>query len=93
MTDNDAFDSVLRQRDATVLSVTLLDVPQSAFTVMHQISVIPTLILGEQRKTVLFDSELVEDVNMFIANGQGTEKTKCRINQARFTFSSQRFTA
>ncbi len=48
------------------------------------------LIPGEQRQTVLLDGEPLEDVDkvkylgsMFVANGQGNEDIRSRINLAR----------
>ncbi len=45
------------------------------------------LIPGEQRQTVLLDGEPLEDVDkvdsMFVANGQGNEEIRSRINLAR----------
>ncbi len=52
------------------------------------------LIPGEQRQVVLLDGEPLEDVekckylgSMFIANGQGTEEIRSRINLTRSAFS------
>ncbi len=52
----------------------------------------PALIPGEQRQAVLLDGE--EDVDkfkylgsVFVANGQGTEETRSRINLSRSAFS------
>ncbi len=49
---------------------------------------------GEQRQAVLLDGEPLEDVekfkylgSMFVANGQGTEEIRSRINLARSAFS------
>ncbi len=49
---------------------------------------------GEQRQAVLLDGEPLEDVErfkylglMFVANGQGTEEIRSRINLARSAFS------
>ncbi len=51
-------------------------------------------IPGEQRQAVLFDGELLEDVDRFkylastfVANSQGTEDIRSRINLARSAFS------
>ncbi len=51
------------------------------------------LITGEQAQAVLVDGELFEDVgklkylgSMLIANGQGTEEIRNRINFVRSTF-------
>ncbi len=46
------------------------------------------LIPGEQRQGVLLDGEPLEDVEVFnyIANSQGTEEIRSRINLARFAF-------
>ncbi len=51
-------------------------------------------IPGEQRQAVLLDGEPLEDVDkfmylgsMFIANGQGTEEIRSRVNFARSAFS------
>ncbi len=48
------------------------------------------LIPGEQRQAVLLDGESLEDVDkvkylgsMFVANGQGNEEIRSRINLAR----------
>ncbi len=56
--------------------------------------VMSALIPGEQRQAVLLDGEPLEDVDkfkylgsMFVANGQGTEEIRCRINLARSAFS------
>ncbi len=52
--------------------------------------VMPALIPGEQRQAVLLDGEPLEDVDqfkylgsMFVANGQGTEEIRIRVNLAR----------
>ncbi len=52
------------------------------------------LIPGEQRQAVLLDGEPLEDVDkfkylgsMFVANEQGTEEIRSRINLARSAFS------
>ncbi len=52
------------------------------------------LIPGEQRQAVLLDGESLENVDklkylglIFVANGQGTEKIRSRINLARPAFS------
>ncbi len=57
-------------------------------------TVMPALIPGEQRQAVLLVGELLEDVekfkylgSMFIANGQGTEEIRRRINLARSALS------
>ncbi len=54
----------------------------------------PALIPCEQRQAVLRDGEPLEDVerfkylgSMFVANGQGTEEIRIRINLARSAFS------
>ncbi len=54
----------------------------------------PALIPGEQRQAVLLYGELLESVDkfkylgsMFVANGQGTEEIRSRINLARSAFS------
>ncbi len=56
--------------------------------------VMPVLIPGEQRQAVLLDDEPLEDVekfkylcSMFVANGQGTEEIRSRINLAHSAFS------
>ncbi len=56
--------------------------------------VMSALIPGEQRQAVLLDGEPLEDVDkfkylgsMFVANGQGTEDIRSRINLARSAFS------
>ncbi len=56
-------------------------------------TVMPALIPGEQRQAVLLVGELLEDVDkfkylgsLFIANGQGTEEIRSRINLARSAF-------
>ncbi len=56
--------------------------------------VLSALIPGEQRQAVLLDGEPLEDVykfkylgSMFVANGQGTEEVRNRINLARSAFS------
>ncbi len=56
--------------------------------------VMSALIPGEQRQAVLLDREPLEDVDkfkylgsMFVANGQGTEEIRSRINLARSAFS------
>ncbi len=56
--------------------------------------VMSALIPGEQRQTALRDGEPLEDVDkfkylgsMFIANGQGTEEIRRRINLVRSEFS------
>ncbi len=53
-----------------------------------------TLIPDEQRQAVLLDGESLEDGykfkylgSMFVANGQGTEEIRSRINLARSAFS------
>ncbi len=55
--------------------------------------VMSALIPGEQRQSALLDNEPLEDVDkfkylgsMFIANGQGTEEIRSRINLARSAF-------
>ncbi len=60
--------------------------------------VMSALIPGEQRQAVLLDGEPLEDVDkfkylgsMFIANGQGTEDIRSRINLARSAFSRLQF--
>ncbi len=57
-------------------------------------TVMSPLIPGEQRQAVLLDGEHLEDVgkfkylgSMFIANDQGTEEIRSRINLARSAFS------
>ncbi len=55
-----------------------------------QTTVMATLIPGEQRQAVPLDIEPLEDVdklNYFVANGQGTEEIRNRINLARSAFS------
>ncbi len=54
----------------------------------------PALIPGEQRQAVLLDGEPLEDAekfkylgSMFVANDQGTEEIRSRINLARSAFS------
>ncbi len=56
--------------------------------------VMSALIPGEQRQAVLLDGETLEDVerfkylgSMFVANGQGTEEIRSRINLARMLIS------
>ncbi len=56
--------------------------------------VMSALIPGGQRQAVLFDGELLEDVDRFkylastfVANGQGTEDIRSTINLARSAFS------
>ncbi len=56
--------------------------------------VMSALIPGEQRQAVLPDGEPLEDVakfkylgSMFVANGQGTDEIRSRINFARSAFS------
>ncbi len=56
--------------------------------------VMSALIPGEQRQAVLFDGEPLEGVDkykyvgsMFVANGQGTEEIRSRIDLARSAFS------
>ncbi len=56
--------------------------------------VMSALIPGEPRQAVLLDGETLEDVerfkylgSMFVANGQGTEEIRSRINLARSAFS------
>ncbi len=56
--------------------------------------VMSALIPGEQRQAVLLDGEPLEDIDkfkylgsMFVANGQGTEEIRSRINLARSAFS------
>ncbi len=56
--------------------------------------VMSALIPGEQRQDVLFYGEPLEDVDkfkylssMFVANGQGSEEIRSRINLARSEFS------
>ncbi len=56
--------------------------------------VMSPLIPGEQRQVVLLDCEPLEDVDRFkylgstfVANGQGTEGIRSRINLARSAFS------
>ncbi len=56
--------------------------------------VMSALILGGQRQAVLLDGEPLEDVSkfkylgsMFVANGQGAEDIRSRINLARSAFS------
>ncbi len=56
--------------------------------------VMSALIPGEQRQAVVFDGESSEDVekfkflgSMFVANGQGTEEIRSRINLVRSAFS------
>ncbi len=58
--------------------------------------VMSTLISGEQRQVVLLDDEPLEYDDrlkylgsMFIANGQGADKTRRRMSLARFAFSRQ----
>ncbi len=60
--------------------------------------VMSALIPGEQRQAVLLDGESLEDVDklkylglIFVANGQGTEKIRSRINFARPAFSRLKF--
>ncbi len=60
--------------------------------------VLSALIPGEQRQAVLLDGEPMEDVDkfkylgsIFVANGQGTEEVRSRINLARSTFSRLQF--
>ncbi len=57
-------------------------------------NVASALIPGEQRQAVPLDGEPLEDVDkfkyigsMFVANGQGTEEIRSRINLARPAFS------
>ncbi len=57
--------------------------------------VMSALVPDEQRQAVLLDGETLEDVekfkylgSMFVANGQGTEEIRSRINLARSAFSS-----
>ncbi len=57
-------------------------------------TVMSALIPGEQRQAVLLDGEPLEDVDkfkylgsMFVANGQGTEEIRSKINLARSAFS------
>ncbi len=57
--------------------------------------VMSALVPDEQRQAVLLDGEPLEDVekfkylgSMFVANGQGTEEIRSRINLARSAFSS-----
>ncbi len=52
--------------------------------------VMSALIIDEQRQAVLLDGEPLEDADkfkylgpMFVANGQGTEEIRSRINPAR----------
>ncbi len=59
--------------------------------------VMSALIPGELRRSVLLDDEPLEDVDkfkhlgsMFIANDQGTEEIRTRINLVRPAFSSLR---
>ncbi len=56
--------------------------------------VMSALIPGEQRQAVLLDGEPLEDMDkfkylgaMFVANSQGTEEKRSRINLARSAFS------
>ncbi len=56
--------------------------------------VMSALIPGEQRQAVLLDGEPLEDFykfkylgSMFVANGQGTEEIRRRINLTRSAFS------
>ncbi len=56
--------------------------------------VMAALIPGEQRQAVLLEGETLEDVDefkylgsMFVANGQGTEEIRSRINLARSALS------
>ncbi len=56
--------------------------------------VMSALIPGEQRQAALLDGEPLEDVckfkypgSMFVANVQGTEEIRSRINLARSAFS------
>ncbi len=56
--------------------------------------VMSALIPGEQRQAALLDGEPLEYVDkfkylgsMFVANGQGTEEIRSRINLARSAFS------
>ncbi len=56
--------------------------------------VMSALIPGEQRQAVLLNGESLKDVDkfkylgsMFVANGQGTEEVRSRINLARSAFS------
>ncbi len=57
-------------------------------------NVLPALIPGEQRQSVLLDGEPLEDVDnfkhlgsMFVANGHGTEEIRSRIYLACSAFS------
>ncbi len=59
-----------------------------------KIKVMSALIPGEQRQAVLLVGEPLENVDkfkylgsMFVANGQGTEEIRNRINLARSAFS------
>ncbi len=56
--------------------------------------VVSTLVPGEQGQAVLLDGEQLEGVekfkylgSIFMANGQGTEEIRSRINLARSAFS------
>ncbi len=42
---------------------------------------------GEQRQAGLLDGEPLDDIDKFIANGQGAKEIRSRINLARFAFS------
>ncbi len=62
-----------------------------------KIKIMLALIPGDQRQAILFDGEPLKDVekfkylgSMFVANGQGTEEIRSRINLARPAFSRLR---
>ncbi len=73
---------------------TNVSVATSSSPIASKTKVMSALIPDEQHQAVLLDGEPLEDVDkfkyigsMFVANGQGTEETRSRINLARSAFS------